>query len=151
MVIDRLIAAGSESERSMAQQFGVSSAAIHRHKDHVVATVRRSVERRVVERDEQTASVWRERLEGAYGLAERSAQIAAGSTGQDWASGARFLQVMAKLIETGLEVDGVIGPAALQTTTTTVEQVLILPQKPQVFHSETATIETAYELEEPES
>lgn len=146
MVIDRLIGAGTESERSMAEQFGVSSAAIHRHKEHVVATVRRTVERRRIERDEQVTSKWTERLERSYGLAEAGAEFAAGDPKQ-WPQGARFLAVMSKLIETGLEVDGVIGPAAVNAVTTTTEQVLILP----TMHKASATIESTCELEEPES
>lgn len=127
MVIDRLIGAGTASERSLAEQFGLSATAVHRHKEHVVATVRRTIQRREVERGEQIASKWVERLESAYGLAEAGTRAAAQDE-KNWPAGARFLGVMAKLIETGLEVDGAIGPNASATVTTTVEQVLVLPR-----------------------
>lgn len=146
VVIDRLIGAGNVAERSLAEQFGVSATAIHRHKEHVVAAVRRTVERKEIERDRAIASVWRERLERSYGLAEAGAEFAAGDPKQ-WPQGARFLAVMSKLIETGLEVDGVIGPAAVNAVTTTTEQVLILP----TIHRPSATIESTCELDEPES
>lgn len=150
VVIDRLIGTGTVTLRNLAEQFGLSTTALHRHQDHVVQAVRRSIERKTVEREEQMASVWRGRLESAYESAERGVETAANDPKQ-WPAGARYLAVMSKLIETGLTVDGVIGPAAQTTTTTTVEQVLILPQKQRVFHSETPAIESTCELAEDES
>lgn len=144
VVIDRLIGAGTASERSLAEQFGVSATAVHRHKEHVVASVRRTIERREVERDRAIASVWRERLEQTYGQAERGMERAA-SEDRGWAVGAKFIMAAAKLIETGLRVDGVIGENASSTVTTTCEQVLVLPRKSDA----SASIETAYELPEP--
>ncbi len=135
------------SLRDIAEQYGVSKSALSRHSDHVVASVRRSIERRITEREERSASKWEERLEGTYDLARSGAMAAAGDE-KNWMAGARFLAVMSKLIETGLEVDGVIGANVPTRTTTTVEQVLVLPR---VTHSATPTIETTCELPEIES
>ncbi len=108
------------------------------------------MERRKVEREEQVSSKWTERLEQAYESAERGVVTANGDPKQ-WPAGARFLAVMAKLIETGLEVDGVIGPAAVGVTTTTCEQVLVLPRISTDLQSASDTIETTCELPEIES
>lgn len=137
--IDRCLGSGMLL-RELAGEYSLSMSALDRHRSHIVASVKRTVERRRVEREEQAASKWTERLEQAYGLAEGGTRAAAQDE-KNWPAGARFLAVMAKLIETGLEVDGVIGPAAINAITTTTEQVLILPTK----HS----IETTCEQIEP--
>lgn len=117
----------------------------------MVASVRRTVERRIQEQEGRGNSAWVERLESAYESAQRGVKLAEGDEKQ-WPAGARYLAVMSKLIDTGLQVDGIIGPNAQgTTTTTTVEQVLILPQKPQIFHSETRSIEGTCELADDES
>lgn len=144
VVIDRLIGTGTATVRDIAAQFELSPAAIQRHKTHVVATVRRTIERKRVEREEQTTSVWKERLEEAYAQGQRGMERAALDPKQ-WPAGARFLAVVSKLIETGLAVDGVIGPNQPTTTTTDVVQVLVLPMKPRDLQSVTDSIESTCE------
>lgn len=126
--------------REIAGEYGLSQSALDRHRDHVVAAVKRTVERREIERDRAIASVWRERLEGAYGATQHGIEIAFQDPKQ-WPAGAKFIMAAAKLIETGLRVDGVIGENAQSTVTTTTEQVLILPTK--------RSIETTCEEIEP--
>ncbi len=121
--------------------------ALDRHRSHIVATVRKRVERREVERAVSIVSKWGERLEQAYGSAERGVETASNDPKQ-WPAGARYLAVMAKLIETGLQVDGVIGPNAIgNTTTTTFEQVLMLPQVSTSIESTCDAIESSDTLD----
>lgn len=149
-VIDRMLASGTGTLREIAGQYGLSTTALHRHKEHIIAAVRRTVEKRTQGRAERTTSAWEERLQGAYESAQRGVERAETDETQ-WTQGARFLAVMAKLIETGLEMDGVIGTRGITTTTTTVEQVLVLPSKPADTHSVSdGSIET-YLLPEAES
>ncbi len=137
--IDRCLVSGV-SLRDISKEFGVHRSSIGRHQDHVVQAVKRTIERRTVEREEAIASKWKERLETSYESAERGVVTAAGDPKQ-WPAGARFLAVMAKLIETGLQVDGVIGPTAVGSTVTTTEHVLVLPNI-----GSSATIESNCEL-----
>ncbi len=140
--IDRCLVSGV-SLRDISQEYGVHRSSIARHQDHVVQAVKRTIERRTVEREEAIASKWKTRLESSYEHAERGVETARLDPRQ-WPAGARFLAVMAKLIDTGLQVDGVIGPNAASTTTTIMESVLVLPQIPLA----SATIESTCELPE---
>jgi transposase-like protein len=130
--IDQMLARGTLSLRAIANQFGVGRNALARHQEtHLIKAVQRQVRRQQEREEEELGSVWRERLHETYEAARRGAERAETDRDQ-WASGARFLAVVAKVVETGLKADGVIEGASTMPKVN-VEQVIVLPMgRPQV-------------------
>lgn len=129
VVIDNILASGKLSLRNVAEQFGLSTTALHRHThSHILqpalAAARRQAEVNVAV--ERARSVWEERLHETYGLASAGAERAAEDPKQ-WPSGARFLSVMVKAVESGLKVDGVIGDGTAGGSTVNIGHIIVMP------------------------
>ncbi len=133
VVIDECLASESLSIRDVSLQFGLTPASVHRHKqNHVTASIRKALARedeaaleRTHQHQDKLASRWMERLESTY---ERTVDGAERAAGDDklWSQGAKFLAVAAKLIDTGLRADGVIGVRD-GGPVTNIGQVVVIP------------------------
>jgi hypothetical protein len=124
-IVDRLLAAGSLSDRRIARQFGLTRASLARHrKNHLMRAVQRQIQRRERE-DQSAAEVWGGRLEEAF-TAAREGLARAAADEERWTNAIGFLGQMNKSIELGLKSAGVIegarGPASVN-----IEQVILLP------------------------
>lgn len=126
-----MIAERCESERSIAKQFDVTSAAIHRHKGHVQEAITKAVRRSEAKTGDRLLSKWEERLDQAWSAA-RHGYERAGTDPEQWSHGAKFIMAAAKLIETGLRVDGIITGGEGKSTVINVDQVVVLPMGSQV-------------------
>jgi hypothetical protein len=125
-MVDRLLAGGSVSVRSIADRFGLAKTSLLRHRDtHLVRAVQRQLQRR--EREEQSAAeVWCGRLEDTYAAARRGLARTE-SDPERWAAGVGYLGALNKSIELGLKASGQIE-GGRGTTKITIEHLVVLPQ-----------------------
>lgn len=127
-IIDIMLADSSVSVRHVSAQFGMASSSVQRHKTmHLVGSaLKRAVSVRTAEHRQEIESKWIRRLDDAYQATVEGNKRALTDEKQ-WPSGARYLAVAAKLIDSGLRADGVIG-ANDSGPVTHIGQVIVMPQ-----------------------
>jgi hypothetical protein len=124
-VVDRLLAAGSLSDRRIASQFGLTRASLARHrKNHLMHAIQQQLKRRERE-DQSAAEVWCGRLEEAYESARRGVARSEADP-ERWASGIGYLGALNKSIELGLKASGEIE-GGRGANVNVIEYVVVLP------------------------
>ena len=125
-VVDRLLAAGSVSVRSIAARFGLSKSSLLRHQSsHVMKVIERQIQRRRQTEEEVLTETWTTRLENTYQLAREGA-ARANADAEKWPAAVGFLHVMAKSAETGMRATGEIQTQ--RPVTINLENIVVLPQ-----------------------
>jgi hypothetical protein len=124
--IDKLLAAGQLSTRSIAAQFGLSQSAVLRHANsHVLQAVKAAIKRREEKQAEAVAGGFEERLNETYTLA-RSLAERASLDPDKWSSAVGFLAQCNKAVETQGKAEGRLGEAK-ESSTLNWTQVVVLP------------------------
>ena len=125
-VVDRLLAAGSVSVRSIAIQFNLSKSSLLRHQSsHILKAIERQIQRRRQRDEEVLADVWGQRLHETYESARRGLARAEADD-ERWTNAIGFLSQMNKAVETGMKMTGQIE-GGRGTTNVTIEQLVVLP------------------------
>ena len=126
-VVDRLLAAGSVSVRSIAAQFSLAKSSLLRHREtHLMRVIERQVARRREREEQIVAESWTMRLEDTYTAARRGLARTE-SDPERRAAGVGYLGALNKSVELGLKACGQIE-GGRGTTNVTVEQLVVLPQ-----------------------
>jgi hypothetical protein len=137
--VDRLLAAGSLSVRSIAARFGLAKSSLLRHqKSHVMKVIERQIQRRRQREEEVLAESWHARLKDTYQRARQGADRAAADS-EKWTAASDFLRVMVKTAEVGLRITGELQP--VRPAAITIETILVLPQASLTSVSAPDTIE----------
>jgi hypothetical protein len=124
--VDRLLAAGSVSVRSIAGRFGLTKSSLLRHqKTHLLQVIERQMQRRRQREDELVAETWSTRLEHTYQLAREGVDRATADS-EKWTAAVGFLNVMAKSAETGMKATGEFQSD--REPTIQIDSIIILPQ-----------------------
>jgi hypothetical protein len=125
--VDRLLAAGSVSVRSIAARFSLAKSSLLRHREtHLMRVIERQVARRREREEQIVAETWTTRLEDTYAAARRGLARTE-SDPERWAVGVGYLGALNKSVELGLKASGQIE-GGRGTTNVTVEQLVVLTQ-----------------------
>jgi hypothetical protein len=125
-VVDRLLAGGSASVRSIASRFGLTKSSLLRHqRTHLLQVIERQMQRRRQREEELVAETWSTRLENTYHLAREGAERAR-CDDEKWGTAVGFLNIMQRTAETGMKATGELD--AERGATVNIEQVIIMPR-----------------------
>jgi hypothetical protein len=154
VAIDRTIATGTGSFRTIAKTYGLSISAVTRHVvNHLEpvamstpATVAQEVVKAVRDQQERelstVARLWDKRLHETYATVKQGMDRAAADE-TAWTQVAKFGMAANSIIEVGMRACGTLAGGPNHNVTVNVEQLIVLPtpQTPQQRLEPTVTID----------